>query len=301
MFNWIKSPTLPDTIETQAFRSISGGPILRINTLNDRTHRMKLVPWEDILEIFPNAIYLRDANGIVMPARDYRSKRISPKSIKLQPDVVLEVVSTHDEPPTSDRPENITITDDDHIQQSTPSTGITGGRTSTSSMPRGSTDLESRSISSARSSIRASSESAHADAHTPKHSSESTRKQSQEATPRAPTTVAAATTAGNNDDDEDDWSPFQANSTATFSAPQTLTIPGPSSTTSQTTRPHAHAQAPLSTTTNAIREGGSSQQGIMASNDILRQEIVHRLELLSAEQEERLNLILTACRNRPHR
>ncbi|KAF9144516.1 hypothetical protein BG015_000081 [Linnemannia schmuckeri] len=302
MFNWIKSPTLPDTIETQAFRSISGGPIFRINTLNDRTHRMKLVPWEDILEIFPNAIYLRDANGIVMPARDHLSKRISPKSIKLQADVVLEVVSSHDLPPTSARPENITTTNDDHIQQSPPSTGITGGRTSASSVSRGSTDFEPRSISSATSSIRASSESAHAHTHTPKYSSESARKQSQEATPRALSSVAAATTtATNNDDDEDDWSPFQANSAATFSAPQTLAIPEPTSTTTHTTRPHTHAQAPLSTTTNVGRDEGLDQHGIMASNDILRQEMIHRLELLSAEQEERLNLILTACRNRPHR
>ncbi|KAF9120340.1 hypothetical protein BGW39_011487, partial [Mortierella sp. 14UC] len=76
MFNWIKSPTLPDTIEAQAFRSISSenSPVLKINTINDRTNRMKLVPWEDILEIFPDAIYLRDANGIVMPARDHNQK-----------------------------------------------------------------------------------------------------------------------------------------------------------------------------------------------------------------------------------
>ncbi|KAG9068370.1 hypothetical protein KI688_010638 [Linnemannia hyalina] len=163
MFNWIKSPTLPDTIETQAFRSISGGPILRINTLNDRTHRMKLVPWEDILELFPNAIYLRDANGIVMPARDNSSKRISPKSIKLQADVVLEVVSTHDEPPTSARPEIITSTaEDDPVIQSMAGTGITGGRTSTSSVPRGSTDFDlARSASSARNSSGRNTQTTH--------------------------------------------------------------------------------------------------------------------------------------------
>ncbi|KAK3836445.1 MAG: hypothetical protein JOS17DRAFT_771959 [Linnemannia elongata] len=294
MFNWIKSPTLPDTIETQAFRSFSGGPILRINTLNDRTHRMKLVPWEDILELFPNAIYLRDANGIVMPARDSSSKRISPKSIKLQADVVLEVVSTHDQPPTSARPETITTTSEEgSVIQSLAGTGITGGRTSISSVPRGSTDYDPpRSASSARTSIRASSESAQAHNHTPKQSSEFARIQAQDATPRP--TIPAATTS-NEDDDDDDWSPFQANSAATFPAPQTLTIPGGPSTST-----HARPQAPLSAT--HIDEGrGLGQHGIMTPTDILRQEMIHRLELLSAEQEERLNLILTACRNRPTR
>ncbi|KAK5816954.1 hypothetical protein F5H01DRAFT_342115 [Linnemannia elongata] len=298
MFSWITSPTLPDKIETQAFRSISGGPILRINTLNDRTHRMKLVPWEDILELFPNAIYLRDANGIVMPARDSSSKRLSPKSFKLQPDVVLEVVSSHDEPPTSARPETISTTtteDDDSVVQPLAGTGITGGRTSTSSVPRGSTDFNlAQSTSSARtSSIRASSESApHTHTHTPKQSSESARNQAQDATPRPPR--LAATTSSSKDDDEDDWSPFQANSAATFPTPQTLTVPGPS--TSMHTRP----QAPLSAT--RTDEGrGLGQHGIMTPTDILRQEMIHRLELLSAEQEERLNLILTACRNRPSR
>ncbi|KAF9146663.1 hypothetical protein BGX30_011855 [Mortierella sp. GBA39] len=295
MFNWIKSPTLPDTIETQAFRSISGGPILRINTLNDRTHRMKLVPWEDILELFPNAIYLRDANGIVMPARDNSSKRISPKSIKLQADVVLEVVSTRDEPPTSARPEIITSTaEDDSVTQSMAGTGITGGRASTSSVPQGSTDFDlARSASSARSSIRASSESAHAHTYTPKQSLESAQNQAQDATPRPP--IAAATTSHKDENgDEDDWSPFQANSAATFPAPQTFTIPGPSTLT------HTRPQAPLLAI--HIDEGRVlGQHGIMTPTDILRQEMVHRLELLSAEQEERLNLILTACRNRPPR
>ncbi|KAF9544917.1 hypothetical protein EC957_011542 [Mortierella hygrophila] len=293
MFNWIKSPTLPDTIETQAFRSISGGPIFRINTLNDRTHRMKLVPWEDILELFPKAIYLRDANGIVMPARDNSSKRISPKSIKLQADVVLEVVSTHDEPPTSARPEIITSTTEvDSVIQPMAATGITGGRTSTSSVPRGSTDLDlTRSAPSARSSIRASSESVHAHTYTPKQSPESARNQAQGATPRPP--IPAAITS-HKDEDEDDWSPFQANSAATFPAPQTFTIPGPSTLT------HTRQQAPLLTT--HIDEGkGLGKHGIMTPTDILRQEIVHRLEFLAAEQEERLNLILTACRNRPSR
>ncbi|KAF9297971.1 hypothetical protein BGZ88_008437 [Linnemannia elongata] len=298
MFSWITSPTLPDKIETQAFRSISGGPILRINTLNDRTHRMKLVPWEDILELFPNAIYLRDANGIVMPARDSSSKRLSPKSFKLQPDVVLEVVSSYDEPPTSARPETISTTtteDDDSVVQSLAGTGITGGRTSTSSVPRGSTDFNlAQSTSSARTSnIRASSESApHTHTHTPKQSSESERNQAQDATPRPPR--LAATTSSSKDDDEDDWSPFQANSVATFPTQQTLTVPGPS------TSIHTRPQAPLSAT--RTDEGrGLGQHGIMTPTDILRQEMIHRLELLSAEQEERLNLILTACRNRPSR
>lgn len=219
--------------------------------------------------------------------------RISPKSIKLQPDVVLEVVSTHDQPPTSSRPENITTTaEDDSVIQSLAGTGITGGRASTSSVPRGSTDFDPpRSATSARTSIRASSESAHAHTHTPKQSSESARNQAQDATPRP--SVPAATTS-NNDDDEDDWSPFQANSAATFPAPQTLTIPGPS------TLAHTRSQAPLSAA--HIDEGrGLGQHGIMTPTDILRQEMIHRLELLSAEQEERLNLILTACRSRPPR
>jgi hypothetical protein len=223
--------------------------------------------------------------------------RISPKSFKLQADVVLEVVSAHDEPPISARPENIITPDedDDSAIQTPPTTGITGGRTSTSSFPRRSTDLDScRSTTSSRSSIRASSESAHTHTHThthtPKHSSESARKQSQEATPRARTTGTAA--AAGKDDDEDDWSPFQANSAANFPASQTPTIPGSSST--------RHTHTYVSSKVNADA-GGLGQHGIMASNEILRQEMIHRLELLSAEQEERLNLILTACRSRPPR
>ncbi|KAG0292412.1 hypothetical protein BGZ96_004159 [Linnemannia gamsii] len=295
MFSWITSPKLPDTVETQAFRSISGGPTLRISTINDRTHGMNLVPWEDILEIFPNAIYLRDANGIVMPARDSSQKRITPKSIKLQADVILEVVSSQDEPPTSARPEIITTTDEDdgNATQSPPPTGITGGRASSSSFPRGPTDLDThRSTTSSRSSIRASSESAHAHTHTSKRSSESARKQSQEATPKARTTETPAPAPAGKDDDEDDWSPYQANSAANFLAHQTLTISGSSSTG------HTHTYSPSTVNVGAEELG---QQGIIASNDILRQEMIHRLELLSAEQEERLNLILAACRNRATR
>ncbi|KAG0272315.1 hypothetical protein BGZ95_011946 [Linnemannia exigua] len=283
MFNWIKSPTLPDTIETQAFRSISSAdsPILKISTINDRTNRMKLIPWEDILEIFPDAIYLRDANGIVMPARDHNQTRISPKSIKLQPDVVLEVVSTHDIPPTSALPENIIKTEDLKQQPSTATTttgitgGVTGGSGSTPrpSMTRGSTDIDPSHHTSSRSrssSFRASSEIA------PKAS----RKQSHDATPTAAT---ARTNNGNNDDDDDDedgWSPFQANSAATFSA-------------------RAHALAGFTTTDAHILAG---HHGTTTNdNTLLRQEMIHRLELLSAEQEERLNIILKACRARPPR
>ncbi|KAF9993700.1 hypothetical protein BGZ80_001750 [Entomortierella chlamydospora] len=109
MFSWLYSLKLPDTIETQAFRSISGGLTVRIDVIHDQAHGMNLVPWDDILEIFPNAIYLRDANGIVMPARDFGKKRISPRSIELQAGVVLGVVSSYDPPPTIARPEDITM------------------------------------------------------------------------------------------------------------------------------------------------------------------------------------------------
>ncbi|KAG0000333.1 hypothetical protein BGZ80_006386, partial [Entomortierella chlamydospora] len=47
MFNWLNSQ-LPDTIETQ---SISGSLTVRINAINDRI------------------LYLRDAKGVVIPAR----------------------------------------------------------------------------------------------------------------------------------------------------------------------------------------------------------------------------------------
>lgn len=76
MFNWLNSPQLPDKTETQSFQSISGGPILNIEALNDRTNKMQLIPWEDLLEIFPNAIYVRDKDGIVMPARDKSHRRL---------------------------------------------------------------------------------------------------------------------------------------------------------------------------------------------------------------------------------
>ncbi|KAG0378728.1 hypothetical protein BGX24_002960 [Mortierella sp. AD032] len=296
MFNWIKSPTLPDTIETQAFRSISSAdsPILKVSTINDRTNRMKLVPWEDILEIFPDAIYLRDADGIVMPARDHNQKRISPKSIKLQPDVVLEVISTQDIPPTSARPENITKTEDLEQQASTATTattGITGGvtggvtrgsgSTPRSSMTRGSTDIDPSHHTSSRSrssSVRASSEIAYT--HTPKASSESARRQSRDATPTAATTKTTSANNSNDDYEEDDWSPFQANSAATFSV-------------------HTHALAGSTTSDARVLLG---HHGITTNdNTLLRQELIHRLELLSAEQEERLDIILKACRARPPR
>ncbi|KAF9325910.1 hypothetical protein BG006_010630 [Podila minutissima] len=101
MFNWLNSPQLPDKTETQSFQAISGGPILNIEALNDRTNKMQLIPWEDLLEIFPNAIYVRDKDGIVMPARDRSHKRIIPRSIKLRPDEVLQVISSEDAPPKS--------------------------------------------------------------------------------------------------------------------------------------------------------------------------------------------------------
>ncbi|KAF9919729.1 hypothetical protein FBU30_010611 [Linnemannia zychae] len=268
MFSWIKSPELPDTIETQAFRSISGGPILRINTINDRTHRMKLVPWEDILEVFPNAIYLRDANGIVMPARDNMLKRITPKSIKLQPDVVLEVVSTQDVPPRNARPENIATPTDDNSNNTNNANEL-----SVSTIPRRSSEHpldhyyhpHLPTTASPQSSIRASSESKHSS----KKSTESVRKHSHES--------AASHSNNHGQEEDDDWAPFQANSSS-----------GPSSST-HTIKPE-------------LVDSGSLLAGLTGiSNELLRQEIIHRFELLSAEQEERLNVILQACRTRPPR
>ncbi|KAF9350694.1 hypothetical protein BGX26_011187 [Mortierella sp. AD094] len=211
MFSWLSSPQLPDTIETQAFRSISGGPTVRINVINDRIHRMKVVPWEDILEVFPNAIYLRDANGIVMPARDTTMKRISPRSIKLQADVVLEVVSSQDPPPATARPENITMTE---------------GLASETSSVRHSADEHQSKSASARNTI---------------------------------STTTSSMANGLAQEDESDWSPFQANS---------VSIP-------------------------ALPSSSSSDQ---KNYDLLRQEMIHRMELLTAEQEERLSVILSACR-----
>ncbi|KAG0325161.1 hypothetical protein BGZ99_001002 [Dissophora globulifera] len=242
MFSWLNSPQLPDTIETQAFRSIAGGPTLRIGAINDRTHKMKLIPWEDILEVFPTAIYLRDANGIVMPARDGSSKRITPRSIKLQADVVLEVVSNEDIPPKSTRPDNITITKDlppEHSESAL----------STSPINRRSTDhtaaaAAQRTSTSTTGSVHQTRKSV---------SSSSTAE------------IAAATAAKTPqlENDESDWLPFQANSAPPLAIPSD-TVP--------------------------------SEQV-----EILRQEIVHRLELFSAEQEERLSIIIRACQNRPTR
>ncbi|KAF8985803.1 hypothetical protein BGZ46_001771 [Entomortierella lignicola] len=206
MFGWLNSPQLPDTVDTQVFRSISGGPTLRINALNDRTNRVKVIPWEDILEVFPNAIYLRDANGIVMPARDSSMKR------QLQADVVLEVVSSQDPPPKTTRPENIEKTKD-----LTPNT--------TSTIPHSTTGHQTKSERSSLS------------------------------------TTASSTLTGLAQEDESDWSPFQANSTS-----------------------------------NPAQSSSPDQKSL----ELLRQEMIHRMELLSAEQEERLNTILNACR-RPNR
>ncbi|KAF9112729.1 hypothetical protein BGX27_002904 [Mortierella sp. AM989] len=201
MFSWLNSPQLPDTIETQAFRSISGGPTVRINVINDRPHRLKLVPWEDILEVFPNAIYIRDANGIVLPARDVKMKRINPRSIKSQADVVLEVVSSQDPPPTSSRPDDVTMIKDP---------------------TRLSTDEHQSVSTSARNSV----------------------------------CTTASLTGGLSQENDSEWSPFQANS-----------VSNPVSSLSDKT-----------------------------NYDLLRQEMIHRMELLTAEQEERLDAILSASR-----
>ncbi|KAF9175651.1 hypothetical protein BGX20_002619 [Mortierella sp. AD010] len=210
MFSWFYSLKLPDTIETQAFRSISGGPTIRIDAIHDQAHGMNLVPWEDILEIFPNAIYLRDTNGIVMPARDFGKKRISPRSIELQAGVVLEVVSSQDPPPTTIRPEDITIVK-----------GVVSGAPSTW-----------------HSTIEHQSKSANA-------------RDSASAT-------ASPITNGLAQEDESDWSPFQAN---------IVPIPVPPSSLSSDQRNY----------------------------ELFRQEMIHRMDLLTAEQEERLRVILSEC------
>ncbi|KAG0351815.1 hypothetical protein BGZ54_003080 [Gamsiella multidivaricata] len=183
---------------------------------------MKLVPWEDILEVFPNAIYLRDANGIVMPARNNTFKRITPRSIKLQSDVVLEVVSAQDIPPASTRPANITKTED-LAKESSLLPAVTGS----SSADRWSSEQEARNA----------------------RISTSTTESNRGIT-------GSSQQHQQHDEAESDWSPFQANSAST-------------STSS-------------------------------AQTELLRQEMIHRMELLSAEQEERLDIVLKAYR-RPTR
>ncbi|KAF9321940.1 hypothetical protein BG003_009258 [Podila horticola] len=213
MFNWLNSPQLPDKTETQSFQSISGGPILNIEALNDRTNKMQLIPWEDLLEIFPNAIYVRDKDGIVMPARDRSHKRIIPRSIKLRPDEVLQVVSSEDAPPKSTRSVLEPLSTSDATEK-LPSS-------STSAAPRGSA------------SIRRSTES------------------------NARTSTSSAGHAHIAKDDDDEWSDFQTNS-------------------------------------SPVPPGPKTPAGLNAEST-LRQEIIHRFELLSAEQEERLQITLRTC------
>ncbi|KAG0363449.1 hypothetical protein BG005_000083 [Podila minutissima] len=219
MFNWLNSPQLPDKTETQSFQAISGGPILNIEALNDRTNKMQLIPWEDLLEIFPNAIYVRDKDGIVMPARDRSHKRIIPRSIKLRPDEVLQVVSSEDAPPKSTRSVLEPLSTIDATEKHSSSA------TSTSAV-RGSTERGTAKI-------RKSTESSNA-----RTSTSSTRH------------------ANTTKDDDDEWSDFQTNSSP---------IPP---------RPNPAGLSVEST---------------------LRQEIIHRFELLSAEQEERLQITLRTC------
>ncbi|KAF9380931.1 hypothetical protein CPB97_008068 [Podila verticillata] len=211
MFNWLNSPQLPDKTETQSFQSISGGPILNIEALNDRTNKMQLIPWEDLLEIFPNAIYVRDKDGIVMPARDKSHRRIIPRSIKLHPNEVLQVVSSQDAPPKSNRSIFEPLSTSNVVEMlSSPTSSAT--RASEGHVIRRSTESNARTSTS---------------------STRNTKK-----------------------DDNDEWSDFQTNSS----------LPG------TTHQPHA----------------GSSES-------ILRQEIIHRFELLSAEQEERLQITIRTC------
>jgi len=256
MFNWIKSPQLPDTIETQSFRAVSGhGPILKINSLNDRTHSCKLIPWEDILEVFPNAVYIMNASGIVMPARDSAHRRITPKSIRLQPDVVLQVVSGQDLPPASTIPENIekieklpvTGSGISTLADSLASTSLSSSTASATVSQR--QRQQSRSSISSASTTRASTES-HAPSQTRLSSS------SRTSNPEKISTSSATKDA--------DWSPFQANNPSTFEVPSTST------------------------------------PATVDQLEILRQELTHRMELLSAEQEERLQILLRACQ-RPGR
>ncbi|KAG0037798.1 hypothetical protein BGZ82_001805 [Podila clonocystis] len=212
MFNWLNSPQLPDKTETQSFQSISGGPILKVGALNDRTNKMQLIPWEDLLEIFPNAIYVRDKDGIVMPARDRSHKRIIPRSLKLRPDEVLQVVSSEDTPPKSTRSllEPLRTSDATENPSST-----------TSAASRGSASI----------------------------------RRSTESNTRTSTSSTRRTNAAKVEDDE--WSDFQTNSSV---------IP-----------PESKAPARLN------------------AESTLRQEIIHRFELLSAEQEERLQITIRTC------
>ncbi|KAG0047161.1 hypothetical protein BGZ83_007733 [Gryganskiella cystojenkinii] len=244
MFNWITSPQLPDTIDTQAFRSVAGqGPVLSINAINDRTHNMKLIPWEDILEVFPNAVYLLDASGIVLPARNSSSKRISPKSIKLQPDVVLQVVSSQDIPPRSTVPENI-----EKIEKS-----VKGVDSLTSTSLSTSFDYQQQLSRPSTSSVRGSSE-IHAIAQGRLSSSSTTSHPEK----TSGTTVTATA-------EDSDWSPFQANNASAFAASSSV---------------------PVAASVEQL--------------NMLRQEMIHRMELLSAEQEERMHILLKACQ-RPGR
>ncbi|KAG0086706.1 hypothetical protein BGZ93_011358 [Podila epicladia] len=218
MFNWLNSPQLPDKTETQSFQAISGGPILNIEALKDRTNKMQLIPWEDLLEIFPNAIYVRDKDGIVMPARDRSHKRIIPRSIKLRPDEVLQVVSSEDAPLKSTRSVLEPLSTSNATEKlPSPTTSTTTARRSTERGPA---------------SVRRSIES------------------------NARTSTSSTRHANTTKDEDDEWSDFQTNS------------------------------APIPPRPNPTG---------LSAESTLRQEIIHWFELLSAEQEERLQIIIRTC------
>ncbi|KAF9428597.1 hypothetical protein BGZ94_001808 [Podila epigama] len=274
MFNWIKSPQLPEKDEVQAFQSIAGGPIYKIGALKDRTNNLQLIPWEDLLEIFPNAVYVRDKDGIVTPARDIQFQRIVPRSIKLRADEVLQVVSSTDPPPKSAVSNMEPLKSTDTITDY-PKGSLAGSSSSpptfTSSIPssittphtpppnRGSS--EGRRVSSSTgyrgstdSGRRFSSHTQHTHAH---HDTSSHQQHSDGA--------------------EDEWSDFQANNT-----PPLPGVPSLGASTATATTAEISTAAAVAAATTEMR--------------MLRQDISHRFEMLNAEQEERFQLAMRACK-----
>ncbi|ORZ12052.1 hypothetical protein BCR41DRAFT_103729 [Lobosporangium transversale] len=144
-------------------------------------------------------------------------------------DVVLEVVSTQDPPPTSSRPQNITKTTDIIDSQS-------AGKDVATSL---SSQVNDHATESQYAQTRTSTSSTVA---SDRRSSDKIQQQQK-------------------DEDQLDWTPFQANT------------------------------LPFQKNTSTL---------LSEQSQLIRQEVIHWMQLLSAEQEERLEVMLKALR-RPAR
>ncbi|KAK3817418.1 MAG: hypothetical protein J3Q66DRAFT_388015, partial [Benniella sp.] len=76
--------------ETQSFRLAGSSDIVEIPC--DKVHGEDIIYWDDIVEVFPNAQYLKKGNVIVKKMKDSNGKFMDPHCIKYHPGATLDVV-----------------------------------------------------------------------------------------------------------------------------------------------------------------------------------------------------------------